>query len=429
MAEEDIKDFGLPDDVDYEAMENDPAAELAFLDRLAEMGDEPETETPKAEAVEPKTDEQEGEAKAEAEAEAEAADPLTAADPQDKPGEIKPEGAEPEVKAEEPAKAAEESPEMAQLRQEREALEARLQELSQANAQRDARLQQLEGYLAGQRDASMQQTKAKEPEPEVQATAEDILNEFDNRIADVEGTLDAAEDDPTMEVDRKELRANLRRLERARTEFMLQQAQSNRPSEQEIATQASARVFTDQQLAEVRNEVIREFPALNPRGQEFDQSLHAKVMEIYKPLYNNGAGGMTPGQALAKATLLVTRSEGVEPMSVAQQRLAAEQAKQAEEAAKAEATLAETKAKEAEAAAAAKAAKPTRKEDAVERNIDAANRVPPNLSGTGQPGVKVGDRHINLDDMSIEQFISMTDTPEKEAALERAFLAFDEETL
>jgi hypothetical protein len=60
----------------------------------------------------------------------------------------------------------------------------------------------------------------------------------------------------------------------------------------------------------------------------------------------------------------------------------------------------------------------------VERNVAAAERVPPNITAEGRSGMSIGGNTYDFGQMSIEEFISLTNDPVKEKALERAVMMY-----
>lgn len=290
-----------------------------------------------------------------------------------------------------------------ELRAERQRLQDQLNELTVSSLTDRKKLSQLEKKVKA--------AKAPPPEKEVEGpTPQQIMGQLDQRIAQVDAALAKAEaEDPASA---PELRKQLRNLERMANDYRTQVAlQSAKGVDPEVLVQQAV-LETNQQARfnTVRNHVVNEYPLLDPNSEYYDEKLVKQVHRVYNPMLKEGED---PAEALMEAVSLVTAARGVMSISQLQQLHAQEEAKKAEEVKKAE----ETKPK--------KVASEQRKQDAVKRNVAAAQATPPSIANLGAPNesTKLLDKY-NLETMSINEFMRLSD--EEMDRLEQAALSMYE---
>lgn len=270
-----------------------------------------------------------------------------------------------------------------ELRQERLKLQEQLNEVSAASLSDRRKMLEMERALE---KASKEEAKAPEEQPPDPAV---IIAQLDQRIAQVDAALSKAElEDPGAA---PELRKHLRTLERYYnnyvTQAQLMSAEAAREDPRQAVEQALEATTVQNQFASVREEVINEFPILDPKSKYFDSDLRDEVHAVYNPMI---AAGMNPAEALARTVNLVTAARGIPPLS----RILDMQAKEA-----AQKTAPPAKEKAAE-----------RKKEAVERNVAAAAATPPNLASVGQSNTGKGalDKY-DFATMSINEMMRIPD--------------------
>jgi len=278
---------------------------------------------------------------------------------------------------------------LAELRTERERLQQQLNELS-VSALADRRgLESIEQNILHPRQP--------EPEPEPAGPSpEQIAALLDQKIAQTDAALSQAEaEDPSAA---PALRQQLRQLERYYNNFVANQTlqQIQVPDAEAVVQRAVQETNTVNRFTSIKDNIINEFPVLDAKSEYFNVDLRDQIHEIYNPMLAKGAD---PTEALIKATMLVTRANGVLPMSeLIKQHHAAEAAKV-----------------EAEAAAAAKVKAEldanTRKTAQVQKNVAAAQATPPNIAQAGVSGEAHGVlEKYDFGKMSLAEFNKITDS-------------------
>lgn len=296
---------------------------------------------------------------------------------------------EEKVAAEAQSKVVDDAPELdvkaalEELRQERLKLQEQLNEVSAASLSDRRKMLDMERALE---KASKEEAKAPEEQPPDPSV---IIAQLDQRIAQVDAALSKAElEDPGAA---PELRKHLRTLERYYnnyvTQSQLMSAEAAREDPRQAVEQALEATTVQNQFASVREEVINEFPILDPQSKYFDPGLRDEVHAVYNPMI---AAGVNPAEALARTVNLVTAARGIPPLS----RILEMQAKEAA----------------AKAPPAAKEKAADRKKEAIERNVAAAAATPPNLANMGQSNTGKGalDRY-DFATMSINEMMRIPD--------------------
>jgi flagellar biosynthesis chaperone FliJ len=233
--------------------------------------------------------------------------------------------------------------------------------------------------------AQPQQAQVVEPEG---PTPEQIVGLLDQRIAETDRALSQAElEDPAQA---PALRQQLRQLERYYNNYVnnLTVAQAKGPDPEAIVQKAVHETTVQGQFKAIKSNIVNEFPVLDANSEYFNESLRDQVHEIYNPML---AAGKDPVEALIQATMLVTKANGIQPMSELV-RLHYEQ----EAAKKAEAELKKTE-KQIKAV--------ERKAEQVNKNVQAAQATPPNLANAGVSGESHGvlDKY-DFSKMSLSEF-------------------------
>jgi hypothetical protein len=269
------------------------------------------------------------------------------------------------------------------LRLERMRLQEQLNAVSAASLDDRRKMIEMERYLEQASQAAQQQPEERQPDPAV------ILSQLDQRIAQVDAALSRAElEDPGAA---PELRRHLRTLERYYTNYLTQAQLSSveaaREDPRQAVEQALEATTVQHQFTSVREEVINEFPILDPKSKYFDADLRDEVHAVYNPMI---ASGMNPAEALARTVNLVTAARGIPPLS----RILEMQGQQDAQ----------------KAAPPAKGKAAARKKEAVERNVAAAEATPPNLASMGQSNTAKGmlDKY-QFSDLSITEMMRIPD--------------------
>lgn len=272
---------------------------------------------------------------------------------------------------------------LAELRAERERLQQQLNELSISALADRRRLESIEQNIL--------QPRQPEPEPEPAGPSpEQIAALLDQRIAQTDAALTKAElEDPSAA---PALRQQLRQLERYYTNFTAQQALQQVPDPEAVVQRAVQETNTVNRFTSVKDNIINEFPVLDAKSEYFNAELRDQIHEIYNPMLAKGAD---PTEALIKATMLVTKANGVLPMSeLVRRHQEAEAAKQAE----AEKTKAELETNK-------------RKTEQVQKNIAAAQATPPNIAQAGVSGESHGVlEKYDFGKMSLAEFNKIPDS-------------------
>lgn len=295
---------------------------------------------------------------------------------------------------------------MEQVRVDRDALQARLDELQVSSLADRQRLQQLEQKLA----APPPEAKPKEPEG---PTPEQIVQQLDQRITALDQALVTAEKDKPE--DAPGIRAQLRQVERYYNDFMAQQrvAQAKGPDPRELVNEAVKESETQLTFNDTKATVTGQYPMLDANSEYFDEGMRDQVHEIYNPMIQ---AGMDPSQALAKASVIVMRANGV--MSMDEYEAYTKEQETAKQKTDAEAAIASAKAVEDSKKSAAQTGE-ERKQEAVRRNVDASKTSPPPLGNVGESNKPAGplDKY-NFADMSVEEMMKISS--EEEERIERA---------
>ena len=305
------------------------------------------------------------------------------------PAEEAPAEEAPAEEAEKPAEAevVAQSDVLAELRAERERLQQQLNELSVSALADRRRLESIEHNILHPR----QPEPVPEPEP-AGPSPEQIVALLDQKIAQTDAALSQAElEDPSAA---PALRQQLRQLERYYNNFVANQTlqQIQVPDPEAVVQRAVQETNTVNRFTSVKDNIINEFPVLDAKSEYFNADLRDQIHEIYNPMLAKGAD---PTEALIKATLLVTKANGVLPMSeLIKQHQAAEAAKQAE-AEKTKAALETNK----------------RKTEQVQKNVAAAQATPPNIASAGVSGESHGvlDKY-DFSKMSLAEFSKIPDS-------------------
>lgn len=269
-----------------------------------------------------------------------------------------------------------------ELRAERARLQQQLQELTVSSLADRRRLSSIEEALLT--NAKGRPTEA--PPPEL--TPQQISLLYEKRISEVDAALSKAEVEDVTAA--PVLRSQLRTLERAYNKFIADQtvAQTRGPDPAVLVQTALNETATAAQFKTVRDEIVQEFPILDPNSEYFNKDIRDQIHRIYNPMI---AQGMAPTEALIEATGLVVKAHGIKPLSVL--------IKEHEEAQQQKATKPpETK------------PVPDRKATQVEKNVQAATNTPPNLALTGRTNESSGilDKY-DFGQMSLKEFNQLTD--------------------
>ena len=286
----------------------------------------------------------------------------------------------------------------AQIQEERRLLEEKLAELAVSNAMQGRKVEDLTKQLAS--------SEKKEEKVDEGPSPEEVMSAIDNRIAQVDAALAKAEiEDPSKA---PALRQQLRQLERYAIKYQTTvDREANAPIDPaDIASKAASDAALQMKFNYVTDNIKREYPALDPASPDFNQDLQNKVHRFFNPMLQ--VGGTDPIDALIEATTTVMRGAGV---------LAVSEVAQLEQ---------QKSMSEAEKAAAEKAAADasTRKEDAITRNIQAANMTPPNLASQGESNKPGGIlEKYDFGKMSINDMLRLPDDVEEQ--IENALYMWD----
>jgi hypothetical protein len=355
----------------------EPEDEIA---RLASMGDVSESE----QAPEPKDDGDEAPAKG--------PDAEGSEDPQPDDGE------RPEIDAEStPAEAVDDTKSVLdELRAEKDRLREQLIRMEERAKLTDEQLAKLSEDRATQNQP--------QEEEEQGPTADEILAYVDDQIISLEEKIDQAKQEAPDQV--RELRAQKRQLERYQDDFRAQQQELVMQQAQEASrvdpNEIAEEVQYKQRYDSTRDAIMREYPLLDKNNKDiYNQEMVDAVMEFYSPLVEKGND---PIESLAKATVMVMRANNVPSISEYMEREKAASSK-----------------KDGEKSEEQKPKSAGRKQEAVERNVKAAQDQPPNISGTGKPNDATVQ--YDFDKMSNQEFEQLM---EKEDQILKALEMYNE---
>lgn len=281
-------------------------------------------------------------------------------------------------------------------------LEKRLSEIS---AERDALRQRLESLSAGSRG---QQSRIDELEKSIKGlaeankkpagpTAEEVIGALNDAIAETEAALEEAE---AMEPAKAApLRRKLRGLERQYTQVVTEHRLSlmKAPDPDELVTQTAEQARAHLAYEAAKAKILADYPQLDGDGEAPDIKFIEQVYDVYQPMIR---GGADPAKSLEKSVKMVAKMLDIEPVA------------------------AKTPAEPKEPAADKPDTKQTRKQSAIDRNIEAANAQPPDISKAGQSAEnKPLLEKYKFGQMSIEDFMRIPD--EEQAKIEEAMLRYE----
>lgn len=277
------------------------------------------------------------------------------------------------------------------LRQERDELKNRLSALSAGTKAQQTKLVELEAAV---RTLSTPKAPEQPPAPDPR----DVMEAFDNKIAEVEEALAAAE--ATDPAKAPALRRELRGLERRYNGYVTEQrmAMFQPPDATAIADMSAKQARQTMEYEAARMKVLADYPMLDGDGDVPNTEMIEAVYDLYHPMIR---GGVEPSKALTKAVRLVAKDFDIKPASAAQAKLADVSAPRA----------IEEKSKTVQ-----------RKQEAVARNLEAKDATPPDIGGAGKSNDAGGVLNkYNFADMSIDEFMRIPDGDQEriEEALRR----------
>lgn len=277
---------------------------------------------------------------------------------------------------------------LSEISAERDALRQRLEALSAGSKGQQSRIDELERSIKGLSEAN------KKP---AGPSAEQVISALNDAIAETEAALEEAE---AMEPAKAApLRRKLRGLERQYTQVVTEHRLSlmRAPDQDELVNQTAeqARAHIAYEAAKAR--ILEDYPQLDGDGEAPDIKFIEQVYDVYQPMIR---GGADPAKSLEKSVKMVAKLLDIDPVT-------------------------KTPAAEPKETSAGKPdAKQTRKQSAIDRNIEAANSQPPDISKAGETAEnKPLLQKYKFGQMSIEDFMRIPD--EEQAKIEEAMLRYE----